>query len=181
MAVMNGIYYDSLQEAINAAGTAKSTIKLEKDLVLLEKLTIANTQDVTIDLNGHSIVTVDTDYTILNNGALTIIDTVEENESSEQVSKIQNYIGIAIHNSGTLTLGMEDETIHSDTPNIIGKTYGIENNGTLNIFDGKITAGTDPIGGTQTKVGVPNGYDITVIEETIDDVVWKNAILKLKE
>ena len=181
VAVMNGIYYDSLQEAINAAGTAKSTIKLEKDLVLLEKLTIANTQDVTIDLNGHSIVTVDTDYTVLNNGTLTIIDTVEENESSEQVSKIQNYIGIAIHNSGTLTLGMEDETIHSDTPNIIGKTYGIENNGTLNIFDGKITAGTDPIGGTQTKVGVPNGYDITVIEETIDDVVWKNAILKLKE
>ena len=181
VAVMNGIYYDSLQEAINAAGTAKSTIKLEKDLVLLEKLTIANTQDVTIDLNGHSIVTVDTDYTIFNNGTLTIIDTVEENEPSEQVSKIQNYIGIAIHNSGTLTLGMEDETIHSDTPNIIGKTYGIENNGTLNIFDGKITAGTDPIGGTQTKVGVPNGYDITVIEETIDDVVWKNAILKLKE
>ena len=181
VAVMNGIYYDSLQEAINATGTAKSTIKLEKDLVLLEKLTIANTQDVTIDLNGHSIVTVDTDYTVLNNGTLTIIDTVEENESSEQVSKIQNHIGIAIHNSGTLTLGMEDETIHSDTPNIIGKTYGIENNGTLNIFDGKITAGTDPIGGTQTKVGVPNGYDITVIEETIDDVVWKNAILKLKE
>lgn len=147
VAVMNGVYYDSLQQAINAAGTTAATIKLEKDNIMLEGITIAENQNITIDMNGYSIstVVVEIDYAIQNSGTLTIIDTVLTDDNAELISKVRNYTGTGIKNDGTLTIGIDDSTVLANIPTIVGTDYGIENNGVLNIYDGKAEGGIAPI------------------------------------
>ena len=59
---------------------------------------------------------------------------------------------MGIYNQGTLTLGEDDGLYHTLVPSIFGGTYGIENNGTLKFFDGRIRGSTAPIlqGGSST-------------------------------
>lgn len=51
---VNGQQYESLQDAITSCGSTKSTVKLEKD-VEVTVATVGKGQDVTLDLNGHSL------------------------------------------------------------------------------------------------------------------------------
>ena len=172
---MNNAYYDSIQEAISAAGTSKSVITLEKDLVITSGITIGTNQDITIDLKGHLIEVPTSDYAIINNGKLIIIDTMLPDETTVVESEIKSYLGAGIYNAGTgvLTIGIEDEDVNQEMPVIIGATYGIENHGTLSIFDGCVKGQTDYIGGIQTKINVPNGYTIQSVEETIGTTIFK--------
>ena len=172
---MNNAYYDSIQEAISAAGTSKSVITLEKDLVITSGITIGTNQDITIDLKGHLIEVPTSDYAIINNGKLIIIDTILPDETTVVESEIKSYLGAGIYNAGTgvLTIGIEDEDVNQEMPVIIGATYGIENHGTLSIFDGCVKGQTDYIGGIQTKINVPNGYTIQSVEETIGTTIFK--------
>ena len=71
-ASLNGIYYNSLQDAINAATGENDVIILQRNIVLEEgqKIEIAANQIVTIDLNGFTI-----EGSVINDGTLTIMNS----------------------------------------------------------------------------------------------------------
>ena len=177
VAYYDSVYYDSLQAAISVAGTNVATIEINKDIVLNSTLNIAAGQNITLDMNGHSIIIMDEDYTIINNGTLTIKDTLLTDVTSTDASVIENKVtsgvngatqSAAIYNAvgATLTLGVDDATVHPCVPTVIGDKYAIENYGTLNIFDGTLKAFTSTIGGTQTTFSVPTGYTYEEITDT---------------
>ena len=144
VAEVNGISFSNLQSAINSVtGTDAVTIKLTNGINGSQSYTIAEGQNIILDMNGKTI-TSDQEVTITNNGTLTIIDT-----SGSNVAKITNTVGTAIINNGTLSLGENDGTVNQDLINIEGTTYGIQNSGTLNFYDGTIN-GASAVNGTIT-------------------------------
>ena len=153
VAEVNGISYSNLQSAINSiTGGEEETITLLNGITTSETYTIAEGQKIKLDMNGKTISS-DAEITIINNGDLTIVDT-----SNKNVAKITSTTGVAIQNIGTLTLGEDEGTVKGDVITIEGETKGIENTGTLNIFDGTII-GTTAIEGEVNKT--PSGYTIT--------------------
>ena len=153
VAQVNGVSYSNLQSAINSiTGGEEQTIILLNGIVSTETYTIAQGQNIKLDMNGKTI-TSEAEETINNSGNLTIIDT-----SGKNVAKITSTTGTAIVNSGTLTLGEDEGTVTERLITIEGETEGIENTGTLNIYDGTII-GTTAIEGEVNKT--PSGYTIT--------------------
>ena len=108
----NGIFYASLQEAVNAISESNSkegTILLWDDLrSLTDGVIIPENVEVTIALEGHIIQFQDLSTAITNNGTLNIIDfeDIEEGDS-DTTSIVKNTTGIVITNNGTLTIGQE--------------------------------------------------------------------------
>ena len=156
--VMGGINYSTLQAAVDAAGTSEVTITLTKNTVISEPIQIgtgANAgANITLDLNGRSITIPNANYAIKNYATLKIVDS----SNGDIISMIENKVGTAIYNEGTLTLGVEELPVSQNKPSIIGAVYGIENNGILNFFDGLIKGDTDPIGGSSSTMTIPDGY-----------------------
>lgn len=155
---MNGINYNTIQAAVDAAGTSEVTITLTKNVVISDPINVgtgANAgANITIDLNGRTITIPNANYAIKNYATLKIIDSA----GSGVTSMVENKVGTAIYNEGTLTIGVEALPVSQTSPSIVGKVYGIENNGTLYFFDGLIKGDTDPIGGNVSSMYVPNGY-----------------------
>ena len=152
VAQVTGIEYSNLQSAINSVvGEENQTIKLTNGILSDIAFTIAEGQNIILDMNGKTISS-DLEVTINNSGNLTIIDS-----SGNNVAKISSTVGTAIVNSGTLTLGQDDGTVNQELITIEGTTYGIENTGTLNFYDGTIN-GASAISGTITNR--PDGYVI---------------------
>lgn len=82
-AFVNGVYYDSLQQAITTAGTSAGIhVVLANGCVLTDNITINAGQDIVLDLNGYSVTRSANTYSIINNGKLTITDTSEEQTGS---------------------------------------------------------------------------------------------------
>ena len=152
VAQVNGIDFSNLQSAINSVvGEEVQTIKLTNGIITDTTFTIAEGQNIILDMNEKTISS-DLAITINNAGNLTIIDS-----TSSGVAKISSTVGTAIVNSGTLTLGQDDGTVSQDIITIEGTTYGIENTGTLNFYDGTIN-GASAVSGTITNR--PDGYVI---------------------
>ena len=63
-------------------------------------------------------------------------------------SKSNNSASGAVQNAGTLTLGSKDDIINSTSPVLIGKTYGVNNSGTFNFYDGIIKGATNSLNGS---------------------------------
>ena len=134
----------NLQSAINSViGERAQTVKLTNGIITSSTFTIAEGQNIILDMNGKTISS-DLETTLNNNGNLTIIDS-----SGNNVAKISSTVGTAINNTGTLTLGQDDGTVSQDIITIEGATYGIENTGTLNFYDGTIN-GASAVQGTVT-------------------------------
>ena len=90
----------------------------------------------------------------------------------------------AIYNNGTLTLGVNDTNVSKTVPSIVGKTYGVNNTGTFNFYDGVIEGETEAISGTVTKT--PTDYTVIYensnkkatlgIDAVIDNVIKVNGV-----
>ena len=77
--------------------------------------------------------------------------------------KITSESGIAVQNTGILTLGENDENDPSIlNPEINGKTYGVSSNKTFNFYDGIITGETLAINGEVSAK--PEGYKVILNE-----------------
>ena len=63
-------------------------------------------------------------------------------------SKSNNSASGAVQNAGTLTLGSKDDIINSTSPVLIGKTYGVNNSGTFNFYDGIVKGATNSVNGS---------------------------------
>ncbi|MBR0427267.1 MAG: InlB B-repeat-containing protein [Clostridia bacterium] len=91
---------------------------------------------------------------------------------------IEGTNGFAVSNYGTLTLGVKsDGNINISSPEIIGKkTYGLNNAGTFNYYDGIIKGITDAITGLiddqEPNTGLHNGT------EQIDGQTYKTVYLE---
>ena len=77
--------YDTLQEAINAAGI-DATVKLLSDVK--EDVSIEKGQTITLDLNGYTLTNVKA-HTIINQGILTVVDN-----SAEKDGTVTNVTGL---------------------------------------------------------------------------------------
>ena len=154
VAEVNGVSYSNLQSAINSiTGTEPQTIKLTNGIITTMTFNIAEGQNIILDMNEKTISS-DLSVTINNAGNLTIIDS-----TSSGVGKISSTTGTAIVNSGALTLGQDDGTVSQDLITIEGNTYGIENTGELNFYDGTIN-GASAVNGTITNRAT--GYVIRI-------------------
>lgn len=123
--------YTTLSDALKQAGTTESTIVLKNNVT--GDFTIAEDQNITLDLNGYTITNT-SNHTITNNGKLTIKDSSEEktgtitNSTHGKGALVNNYGGTVDIESGTLT--REEATDNS--------WYVISNDGTMNIKGGSI-------------------------------------------
>ena len=116
VAEVDGEQFTSLNEAINKS--VEGTVKLLKNISIVEseKLEIASSKNITLDLNGKQITTYMESYNITNNGTLNITDS-SGLDSGKIVSRgISNGI---VDNSGTLTItnGVLKEYIDGNSSN----------------------------------------------------------------
>lgn len=86
---------------------------------------------------------------------------------------------VAIVNNGILNLGVGDGIINASSPVVMGKTYGMKNNNTLNFYDGIIKGKTDAISGTVTNQEI-NTHFINGTE-VVDGDTYKTIHLESTE
>lgn len=166
VAEVNGVLYDTLQEAINAAISVNGIVKLCYDTPIENSIQIAENAEITIDLAGNSIYGyISTGATIVNNGTLIIKDSTSDGTDTSIYGQINNYLGVAIENNGTLIIGENDGNVNTISPRIIGLNTAINNNGNLSLFDGQIgTLEMGTIVSGTSDITVPDGYKTKVVE-----------------
>lgn len=129
--------YATLSDALKNADTTESTIVLKKDVT--GDFTIAENQNITLDLNGYTI-TNKSNHTITNNGTLTIKDSSEGKTGtidnvSHGKAAIQNEPNATIVlDGGTYTRSQENGQNSSDSGR--NSYYNIVNHGEMTINDG---------------------------------------------
>ena len=129
--------YTTLSDALKQAGTTESTIVLKNNVI--GDFTIAENQNITLDLNGCKI-TNESDHTITNNGTLTIKDSSDEKTGtidnvSHRKAAIQNEPNATIVlDGGTYTRSQENGQNSSDSGS--NSYYNIVNHGEMTINDG---------------------------------------------
>ena len=135
---------------------------------------IINSSVGEVEINGGKITNIS------NNGLLTVNDGIVYGYGSSygiNNGGIANIIGGSIirgndnnysygtlYNSGTINIGTKDGNVSKESPVITGATYGIQNSGTFNFYDGIIKGKTNAINGVVTEI--EEGYEI--IKETIE-------------
>ena len=162
VAEVDGEQFTSLNEAINKS--AEGTVKLLKNISIVEseKLEIASSKNITLDLNGKQITTYMESYNITNNGTLNITDS-SGLDSGRIVSR--GVINGIIDNIGTLTItnGVLKEYIDGNSSN--NKNI-IRNKGNVTLNGGIIDASKRYING------------IYNIESGNVDIIGGNIIVK---
>ncbi|MBE5805572.1 MAG: hypothetical protein E7313_02485 [Clostridiales bacterium] len=134
-------YYDTVQEAVNAAGTSQATVKLLKDVS--EELTIASGQNIILNTNGKTITSTGT--TITNNGTLKLTGSgnitgtgAYDANNIGSTATISNYgsfelVGATIKSdNSTGVINCENGRTIITSGNIEGYKQAIRNKGILN-------------------------------------------------
>ena len=192
------IYNSNILDIQGGTITNVSTYKTATivDGTILKTLTngsnsIANIQNITINStdtaisNSGTMIILDGTITgktgIVNKGALTInTGTVTgtngygmDNSGTATVKggTVSSQTSSGIYNTMTLTLGENDINVPNIAkPEIIGKTYGVQNARTFNFYDGIIKGETSAISGTVTDTPIINGtqdkYVVTYTNES---------------
>lgn len=125
----------TLSDALNSAGTTESTIILKNNVT--GDFTIAEDQNITLDLNGYTITNT-SNHTITNNGKLTIKDSSEEKTGTiDNVSHGK----ATVWNNGTTTLEggnfIRSQEAGIDADHNGGNSYyTLLNHGTMIVKDG---------------------------------------------
>ncbi len=127
--------YATLSDALTNAGTTESTIVLKNDVT--GDFTIAEDQNITLDLNGYTITNT-SNHTITNNGKLTIKDSSEGKTGTiDNVSHGK----ATVWNNGTTTLEggnfIRSQEAGIDADHNGGNSYyTLLNHGTMLVKDG---------------------------------------------
>jgi len=137
---VDGIEYNSLSDAYEAA---KLSTNEPKTIVVIADYEAANElpefiagQDITLDLNGHSLKYM---QTLINYGTLTITDSsstgdgVFENIDAANTATIKNY-GTLIQNGGTISSGASVIESYSGNSTAHDTTQVILNSGKLHAY-----------------------------------------------
>lgn len=157
VATVGGVEYTSLQSAINSCMDGEeTTVTLVNGTNLTSTLQIPEKKKIILDISGFAIRTTSLDVLIENAGELTIIDS-----DKDETGNITSESGIAIENTGTLTIGQNDGTISKTIPLITG-TIAVKTEGTFNFYDGLLRGTNVAVEGTVTST--PSGASITQSE-----------------
>ncbi len=175
--------YLTLEDAINAVGNEQTTIDLLRSIVYTENdkiITIPNTDNIVLNLNGYSITSDMKEKTIENNGILEIIDTSVEQTgtivatSEETLTNlnggkltissgiIENRTKTVIYNEGELIVSGGNVDSCSNSSNY---SYGIYNNSTGSI---KVLGGT--VNGSSNTINSSYSYGIYNNDEGIIEI-----------
>ncbi len=81
----------------------------------------------------------------------------------------------AVQNAGILTIGVQGGGINASSPDLTGDTYGVNNNGTFNYYDGVLKGQMDSINGSiSSKEANSNRIDTT---EVIGGITYHKTYL----
>lgn len=133
VAKVNGVGYDDLQEAINAAGKGDTVTLLQDEE---QDVTIAAGQEITLDLGTYTLKNAN-GHTITNNGTLTIIGSGTVDNVTHAKGALVNY-GTATLKGGTFTRSAENGI--SPSNNGGNSWYVIDNHGTMTIDGATVTS-----------------------------------------
>lgn len=152
VATVNGVGYDDLQEAIDAAGKGDTVTLLQDEE---QDVTIAAGQEITLDLGTYTLKNA-SGHTITSNGTLTIIGSGTVDNISHGKAAIYNEVGAAATlNGGTYTRSQEAGTSAGDSGN--NSYYTILNHGTMTINNG-VTVNQGADGNGRYSSLVENGW-----------------------
>ncbi len=129
--------------------TTTSTISVEGELIIDGNVRIESASNA-----GHAIEVLANGKAELRNGKV-----------------ISNNSEATIHNVGTLTLGKEDNTVSLEVPYIEGANVVVDNDATLNIYDGKLVSTNKKITLDGKATTLQSGYHLVENEtETIKEM-----------
>ena len=117
IAILNDVYYTSLQAAIDKCNEGDEILLLKSTT---EDITIPNNAHIKINLRGHSVTTK-----VINNGELNVYN-----------GSLQNFDENTVINNGTFIMGQNDGTVSSTSVRIVSETTAVINNGTFKMYDG---------------------------------------------
>ena len=174
----DAVKYESLAEAVEAAGTEATTIKMLAN-ASSDQITIPADKNIVIDFAGCTVTPTGT-WLITNNGALTLKNTAEGAGGITSTYKglVDNFGTLAV-NSGTYSTtaeiafwnNNENSTITVNSGSVSSSAIVIvaENNSIVNVAGGTITATGEKsygIHSTSSKVNVSGGK-VTAATEAI--------------
>ena len=151
-------YYLTLQDAIDAAGTTKTTVTMIDDVSLPTTVgTVASGENIVLDLNGHTIQTTGEDiYVIRNTGNLEIQDTLGGGKLTSTTSGI-------IYNSENGKCVLTTGTIEAGEKNAISNNT----NATFEMNGGTITSEAQGINSINTAKVIVKGGKIETVQNAI--------------
>ena len=151
-------YYLTLQDAIDAAGTTKTTVTMIDDVSLPTTVgTVASGENIVLDLNGHTIQTTGEDiYVIRNTGNLEIQDTLGGGKLTSTTSGI-------IYNSESGKCVLTSGTIETGEKNAIANNT----NATFEMNGGTITSEAQGINSINTAKVIVKGGKIETVQNAI--------------
>ena len=190
--------YRTLAEAITAWNEMTAQEQQDKKIEMIantsENITIPQNKTVIIDLCGFNINGKTAQTSVITvNGTLNIIDSGKTVQGTTTYGSVNSpdTTAIQVAATGTLTLGTNEsatsgneEVVNTNGPAINGGTSSngvvVAQNGTLNFYDGKITAPTavnhtaivvnsTPVGESDIdKVTTPNGYRLSIEVDSVN-------------
>ncbi|MCR4581915.1 MAG: InlB B-repeat-containing protein [Bacilli bacterium] len=122
VALLNGVYYTTLQDAINAFDYAPAGERIKLLKSITEDVQVPIGHSAIINLNGHSVT-----GKVLNYGTLQIYD-----------GSLQAFEDTTVVNEGTLKIGIDDGNVSSTSVRIVSEGLAIANTGTVEFYDGYI-------------------------------------------
>ena len=151
-------YYLTLQDAIDATGTTKTTVTMIDDVSLPTTVgTVASGENIVLDLNGHTIQTTGEDiYVIRNTGNLEIQDTLGGGKLTSTTSGI-------IYNSESGKCVLTSGTIETGEKNAIANNT----NATFEMNGGTITSEAQGINSINTAKVIVKGGKIETVQNAI--------------
>ena len=107
VAVLNGINFSSLQDAINSASdTTESIITLYKDVIFDSNITAPANKNIKLYLNGHTLNKGSYDFT--GEGKITVIDGTSTNALASIIENVKEVLNIGGINKNIIIYEMDD-------------------------------------------------------------------------
>lgn len=187
---LNGIYYDTFQDAINAISGVSGEIIIERDNIDNIDALVPTGKTVTINTNGKTMRKQSGNINIKSGAALNIIGEgtiIGECETGEYVifnsgtlniieGKIIGKINAIFDESnGNLSIGTNDETISTEAPEIIAEGYSINSIHGFNFYDGVLKAKNTAI--YSENIEVPEGYSLYISNSTVSGEKYESTTL----
>ncbi|MCD7823690.1 MAG: hypothetical protein LUG86_06740 [Oscillospiraceae bacterium] len=165
----------TLQSQIDSASTTATTITLSTDVT--EDITIASSQNITIDLNGHNITNASGDtITVALGATLTITGTGTVDNVTHGKAAIFNNGTVTLH-GGTYTRSQETGT-STATGVVTNSYYNIVNHGTMTI-NSCVTVTQSGNFSSMIENGYYNYYDSNSRSGYVSDTNAQNPLLTI--
>ena len=168
--LVNGVSYETLSDAVDAAKVNGGTVELVADVVNSSSIGIANNEEVTVDLNGNDISFASNQYFAVSGGTLTLTGEGTVKEGDPYYGPI--VIDREIMQGSPLTINVDEGVTLEGSSGIFvdyGKAYSAMNT-TINL-KGNINAVRDREGYVgyaiyvQGKIKNTNNYPVINIYE----------------